>query len=171
MAVPHPIAINYRELYSDPTNNPFGTCESEKETFYEALYEAWRATSRALNIDVLLQNILSDPIRPIEGIRVFVPYGTSIIVVLEIMHAVDNHPGISGQAHAIMKPFALLGNIIEVEITTVAFNQHQLAVPADTPLSAISKGCCNCFLMSRSNTCWTVLRPHMLIIEQPMPDR
>jgi hypothetical protein len=66
------IATNYRELYSEPTNNSFGPEEAERENFYEAVYEVWRATTRSLSVDVLLQNILADFIRPIGGIGVSV---------------------------------------------------------------------------------------------------
>jgi hypothetical protein len=82
MAAPHAIAITYRELYSEPANNPFGLEEAGRDSGYEAVCEVWRATSGALEADVLLQNILADCSRPIGGIGLFVSDGTSSTGVL-----------------------------------------------------------------------------------------
>jgi hypothetical protein len=93
MTAPHAIAITYRELCSEPVNNPFDTEEAGKDTGYEAVYEVWRADSGALEVDVLLQNILSDCSGPIGGIGVFIRDGTSSTRVLEVMHGVSIEPG------------------------------------------------------------------------------
>jgi hypothetical protein len=54
-----------------PANNSFGIEYTRKDACYEVLYEVWRATAGALEVDVLLQNILADCNRPIGGIGVF----------------------------------------------------------------------------------------------------
>jgi hypothetical protein len=131
MAAPHAIAITYRELYSEPTNNPFGMEEAVKDAGYEAVYEVWRATAGSLEVDVLLQNILADWSRPIGGIVVFVPDGTSSTGVLEVMHGVSIYPGVPGQARDRMKIFASLGDVEGVDIATVAFDPRQLSITPD----------------------------------------
>jgi hypothetical protein len=131
MAAPHSISTNYIELYSETTNNSFGTEEAEKDLCYEALYDVLRATTRALTVDVLVQNILADFSRPIGGIGVFVPDGTSITGVLEAMHVLTSCPGIPDQSRDWMKPFALLCDVARVDIATVAFDHNQLSVTVD----------------------------------------
>jgi hypothetical protein len=129
MAVPHSIAINYRELYSEPTNNLFGTEEAGRDTCYETVYEVWRAATRALGVDVLLHNILSDFSRPIGGIGVFVPDGSFSSGVLDVLNAVASY--VPDQARDRMKSFTSLGDVTGVDIATVAFDPAQLAVTQD----------------------------------------
>jgi hypothetical protein len=131
MAVPHAIAITYRELYSEPVNNPFGIEEAGKDAGYEAVYEAWRATSGALEVDVLLQNILADCSRPVGGIGVFVPDGTSSTGVLEVMHGVSIYPGVPGQSRDRIKICSCLGYVEGVDIAMVVFDTNQLTVTPD----------------------------------------
>jgi hypothetical protein len=69
-----------------------------KDAGYEAVYEVWRATSGALEVDVFLQNILADCSRPTGGIIVFLPDGTSSTGVMEVMHGVSIYHGVPGQA-------------------------------------------------------------------------
>jgi hypothetical protein len=131
MAVPHAIAITYREFYSEPANNPFGLEEAGKDSGYEAVYEVWRATSGAFEVDVLLQNILADCSRTIGGIGVFVLDGTSSTGVLEVLHGVSIYPGVPGQARDRMKIFASLGDVEGVDVATVAYNSKQLSITPD----------------------------------------
>jgi hypothetical protein len=131
MAAPHAITITYRELYSEPANNPFGMEESVKDAGYEAVYEVWRDTAGALEVDVLLQNILADCSRPIGGIGVFVSDGSSSTGVLEVMHGVSIYPGVPGQARDQMKIFASVGDVEGVDIATVAFDPKKLSVTPD----------------------------------------
>jgi hypothetical protein len=111
MEVAHSIIINYRELYSEPTTNPFGTEEVDRGSCYESVYKVWRATTRALCVDVLLQNILTDFSRPIGGTRVFVQDGTSSTGTLEAVRSVSSYQGVPDQVHDRMKPFASLGDV------------------------------------------------------------
>jgi hypothetical protein len=137
MAVPHAIAITYRELYSEPVNNPFGIEEAGKDADYKAVYEVWKATSGALEVDVLLQNILADCSRPIGGIGgigAFVPDGTSSTGVLEVMHGVLIYPGVSGQSRDRMKICASLGDVEGVDIARVAFDANQLTATPDVTM-------------------------------------
>jgi hypothetical protein len=105
--------------------------ESVKDTGYESVYEVWRATAGALEVDVLLQNILSDSSRPIGGIGVFVPDGSTSTGVLEVMHGVSIYPGVPGQARDRMKIFASVRDVEGVDIVTEAFNPKQLSVTPD----------------------------------------
>jgi hypothetical protein len=136
MAVPHAIAITYRELYSEPANNPFGLDKTMKDSGYEAVYDVWRAASGALEVDVLLQNILADCSRPIGGIGVFVSDGTSSTGVLEVLHGVSVYPGVPGQARDRMKVFASLGDVEGVDVATVAFDAKQLSITPDVLVPA-----------------------------------
>jgi hypothetical protein len=131
MTVPHAIAVTYRELYSEPANNPFGLEEAGKDSGYEAVYEVWRETSGALEVDVLLQNILADCSRTIGGIGVFVLDGTSSSGVLEVLHGVSIYPGVPGKARDCMKIFASLGDVEGVDVATVAFDSKQLSITLD----------------------------------------
>jgi hypothetical protein len=131
MTVPHAIAITYRELYSEPANNPFGLDKTSKDSGYEAVYDVWRAASGALEVDVLLQNFLADCSRPIGGIGVFVSDGTSSTGVLEVLHGVSIYPGAPGQARDRMQVFASLGDVEGVDVATVAFDANQLPITPD----------------------------------------
>jgi hypothetical protein len=131
MAVPHAIAITYRELYSEPANNPFGLDKPSQDSGSEAVYDVWRAASGALEVDVLLQNILADYSRPIGGIGVFVSDGSSSTGVLEVLHGVSIYPGVPGQARDRMQVFASLGDVEGVDVATVAFDAKQLAITPD----------------------------------------
>jgi hypothetical protein len=83
MAAPLAIAITYRELYSEPANNPFGLEEAGRDSGY--VYEVCRETSGSLKADVLLQNILADCSRPIGG-------GWSICVGWNVQHRSTGSP-------------------------------------------------------------------------------
>jgi hypothetical protein len=84
MAGTHP--ISYRELYSEPANNPFETNEEELEICTRAVFEVFRATGLALDEYELLLNIQADFCRPIGGIAMFVPDGASPTGVLQVLH-------------------------------------------------------------------------------------
>jgi hypothetical protein len=67
----HPIVLNYQELYGEPSNNPCGVNEEEKEDCRQVVYDMGRATTVPVKVDALLQHILADFSRPIGCIGLF----------------------------------------------------------------------------------------------------
>jgi hypothetical protein len=81
--------------------------------------------------DVLLQNILADFSRPIGGLGIFVPDGSSPTGVLRIIHGIQLFPGIPGRSRNRLKTFAFEGDVDGVDGATVAFDHQQLAITVD----------------------------------------
>jgi hypothetical protein len=69
MAFPLPTKLNYKELFGDDTNNPFGT---ETKAGYGAVFNNWRVEARPPTVDQLLTEVVADFTRPIGGIGQFV---------------------------------------------------------------------------------------------------
>jgi hypothetical protein len=126
-----PHNLTYCELYSDPADNPFGTSEEDLEACTRAAYQVFRATGLPLAEDALLQNILVDFSRPIGGLGIFVPDGSSPTGVLHIIHGIQLFPGLPGRSRDRLKIFAFKGDVDGVDGATVVFNQQQLAIAAD----------------------------------------
>jgi hypothetical protein len=131
MASTRPHNLTYCELYSDLASNPFGTSEEDLEACTRAAYQVFRATGLPLADDVLLQNILADFSRPIGGLGIFVPDGSSPTGVLRIIHDIQLFPGLPGRSRDRLKTFAFEGDVDGVDVATVAFDQQQLAITAD----------------------------------------
>jgi hypothetical protein len=123
--------ISYRELYADPTNNPFGMNEEELEICTRAVFDIFRAKGLALDEGELMLNIQADCGRPIGGIAILVPDGDSPTGVLRVLHRVHLFPGMSGQRRDRMKNFAFEGDIEGVDAATITFDKAQLVITAD----------------------------------------
>jgi hypothetical protein len=54
MAGTHPITLDYKDLYDDPANNPFGVTGENREDCIQSLYEMWRAAMIPLKVESLL---------------------------------------------------------------------------------------------------------------------
>jgi hypothetical protein len=67
--------ITYRELYAEPTKNPFKIDDEVVEVFTRSVYELFRATGLPLEKDDLLRNNHAVFCRPIDGIGIFMPNG------------------------------------------------------------------------------------------------
>jgi hypothetical protein len=63
-----PIALTYHEIYSEPTDNPFGSNEEELEACTRAVFGVFHSTILHLAEEEFLQNIQADGCRPIGGI-------------------------------------------------------------------------------------------------------
>jgi hypothetical protein len=133
----HPRNLTYCELYSDPANNPFGTSEEDLEACTRVAYQVFRATGLPLAKYVLLQNILADFSRPIGGLGIFVPDGSSPTGVLRIIHGIQLFPGLPGLSRDRLKTFAFEGDVDGVDGATVDFDQQQLAITADVLVPGI----------------------------------
>jgi hypothetical protein len=131
MAGTHPNNLTNGELYSNPANNPFGTSEEDLEGSTRSVYQVFRATGLPLTEEVLLQNILADFCRPIGGLGVFVPDGSSPTGVLRIVHGIQLFPEVPGRSRDRLKTFAFEGDVDGVDVATVAFDPQQLAITAD----------------------------------------
>jgi hypothetical protein len=70
--------------------------------------------------------------RPIGGICVCVADGDSASGVLWILHSVHNFPGTPGVSRDQMTSFCSEADVDGVGISTVAFNENQLAVTLDS---------------------------------------
>jgi hypothetical protein len=131
MAVTRPHNLTYCELYSDPASNPLGTSEEDLEACTRAAYQLFRATGLPLAKDVRLQNILADFSRPIGGLGIFVPGGSSPTGVLCIIHGIQLLSGLPGRSRDRLKTFAFEGDVDVVDVATAAFDQQQLAITAE----------------------------------------
>jgi hypothetical protein len=121
----------YRQLYSEPTKNPFGTNEEELEVCTRAVFEVFRATGLALEEGELLLNIQANFCRPIGGIVIFVPDGASPTGMLRVLRGVHLCPGVPGRSRDRMKYFAFEGDLEGVDTDTIALNKAQLTITAD----------------------------------------
>jgi hypothetical protein len=131
MAGVRPIALSYQELYGEPANDPFGSSEEGNEDCCRAVYDVWRTTTDPLDEKTLLQNILDDFSRPIGCIVVFVSDQDSPSGRLQLLHSFDSFPGEPGQSRDRMQAFCFEGDVRGVDIATVGFDEHQLAITAD----------------------------------------
>jgi hypothetical protein len=86
MAGTPPTPLTYGELYSDPTKNPFGIDDDDKEVCYSGMYQVWRATSAPMTTATLHRNVLADFSRPIGGIGIFVADDESPTNILKFLH-------------------------------------------------------------------------------------
>jgi hypothetical protein len=69
--------------------------------------------------------------RPIRGIGVFVPDESSPTRVLRVLHGIQLFPGIPGQNRDRLKTFAFEGDVVGVDMATIAFYPSQLAITDD----------------------------------------
>jgi hypothetical protein len=113
--------ITYRELYTKPTNNPFGNDEEVLEVCTGSVYELFRATGLPLDEYGLLRNIQTDFFRPIGGIGIFVPDGSSPTEVLRVVHGIQLFPGVPGWSHDRMVKLTFEGDVDGVDAATIAF--------------------------------------------------
>ena len=56
--------MNYKQLFSDPANNPLGT-ESEAKAGYEGIFANWRSTARPITGEALLAETVLDLSTPV----------------------------------------------------------------------------------------------------------
>jgi hypothetical protein len=126
-----PHNLTYCELYYNPANNRFGMSEEDLEACTRAAYQVFWATGFPLAEDALLQNILADFSRPIGGLGIFVPDGSSPTRVPRIIHGIQLFPGLPGCSRDRLKTFAFEGNVDGVDGATVAFDQQLLEITAD----------------------------------------
>jgi hypothetical protein len=95
------------------------------------MFEVFRAEGLPLDEAELLQNIQADFCRPIGGIGVFVPDETSPTGVLRVLHGIQLFPGIPGQSRDLLKTFAFEGDVVGVDMDTIAIEPIQLVITND----------------------------------------
>jgi hypothetical protein len=122
--------LNYKELYGEPTNNPSGILPLDQAECLRAVYEMWRATGLPCTVAVLYQNVLAG--WTISGIGVCVPDEDSDSGVLWILHSVHSYPGAPGMSRYHMKTLCFEGDVSEVDIATMDFDEQQLEITADS---------------------------------------
>jgi hypothetical protein len=131
MAGTPPTPLTYGELYSDPTKNPFGIDDDNKEVCYSGMYQVWRATSAPMTTAILHRNVLADFSRPIGGIGIFVADDDSPTGILKFLHRVESFPGTPGHSRDRMVSLCYEGDVSGCDICTVGFDENQLALTPD----------------------------------------
>jgi hypothetical protein len=119
------------ELYSEPSNNPFGNEEEEVKVFPQLVYKLFRAMGLLLDEDDLIHNVQMFFCRPIGEIGIFVPDGSPPTRVLRVFHGMQLFPGVPGRSRDQMVTFAFEGDVDGVDAATIAFYKAQLAITAD----------------------------------------
>jgi hypothetical protein len=131
MAGTLPIALNYQELYGEPTNNPFGKELEGSEVCLRAVFEVWRSSTDPLKVEELLSNVVADFSRPIGCVVAFVADQDSPSGSLRLLHSFQSFPGVPGQSRDPMQVFCTEGDVEGVYMATVGFDANQLGITAD----------------------------------------
>jgi hypothetical protein len=136
MAFPLATKLNYSELYSDDTINPFGT---ETNAGYAAVFNSWRVDARPPTVGKLLEDVVADFARPMGGIGIFVEDGESATGHLVVAHGLQPFHGIPGRNTQDRKLlFGFEGDVVGVDIATVAMDttQWEITVAVNVPRTA-----------------------------------
>jgi hypothetical protein len=128
MAGTRQVYTTFVEFYAEPANNPFGVFEDYLEAYTRVVFKVFRAEGLPLDEAELLQNIQADFCRPIG---VFVPDKSSPTGVLWVLHGIQLLSGIPGQTRYCLKTFAFEGDVVGVDMATIAFDPSQLAITDD----------------------------------------
>jgi hypothetical protein len=131
MAGTLPIALNYQELYGEPTNSPFGTESEGSEVCLRAVFEVLRSSTDPLKDEELLSNIVADFSRPIGCVVAFVTDQDPPSGSLRLLHSFQSFPGAPGQIRDRMQVFCTEGGVEGVDMATVGFDANQLGITAD----------------------------------------
>ena len=124
-----PSPRTYKELFSDPSNNPIGTNNDELKESLQGSYAQWRVSSNPPDVCSLHQDLLLEFQWPIGGVAVFMeasvdhhPTG-----VFKILHGIQHFPGRPGK-HSLHRDvtFAYLGDVYETDIQSLAFDENLL---------------------------------------------
>jgi hypothetical protein len=131
MAGTLPIALNYQELYGDPTNNPLGTESEGIKVCLRAVFEVWRSSTDPLKIEELLSNVVADFSRPIGCVVAFVADQDPPSGSLRLLHSFQSFLGVPGQSRDRMQVFFTEGDVEGVDMADVVFDANQLGITAD----------------------------------------
>jgi hypothetical protein len=127
MAGTQPAYLTFEEYHADPTNNPFGLPEEDIVSGIAGIYAGRRVASRPPNTKEVHLNILADFASPVGAIGVFVHGGGSPTGLLQVLHGVQNFPGLPGRPSAGRRQiFAYLGDVVGIDAVTVAFDEECL---------------------------------------------
>jgi hypothetical protein len=126
-----PIALNYQELYGEPTNNPFRTDSDGSEDCLRTVLGVWRTMTEPLKVKDLLMNVLANFSRPIGCIVTFAADQDFPSGRLSLLHSFQSFPGVSGQSRDRMQAFYSEGDVEGVDMATVGFDANQLGITAD----------------------------------------
>jgi hypothetical protein len=136
-----PTPLTYSELYSDPADNPSGLEDDKKEICYSSIYQVWRATTAPLAVEALQHNVLADFSRPVGGIDIdiFIADNESATGILKSLHHVESFPGTPGHIPDRMTSMCYEGGVLGCDISTVAFDENQLAITPDVIVPGLYK--------------------------------
>jgi len=127
MAAPTAAVRSYKDLFANPSKCPLGIGDPMKSAIGN-IYAHWRVDAGPPDVDEVHEDLLSDFVWAIGAVGVFTsatpdePTGA-----LKLLHGFLRHPGLPGQASAHRNvTFAYLGDIVGLDIQSVAFDENQL---------------------------------------------
>jgi hypothetical protein len=127
MAGTQPAYLTFEEYHAEPTNNPFRLSEGDIVSGIAGIYAGWRVASRPPNIKEVHLNILADFGSPVGAIGFFVHGGGSPTGLLQVLHGVQNFPGLPGRPSAdLRQTFAYLVDVVGIDAVTIAFDEECL---------------------------------------------
>jgi hypothetical protein len=125
MAGTLPTYLTFEEYHAEPANNPFGLSEGDIVSGIAGIYAGWRVVSWPPNTKQVHLNILADFASPVGAIRVFVQGGGSPTGLLQVIHGIQNFPGLPGRPSADRRQtFAYLGEVVGIDAITIAFDEE-----------------------------------------------
>jgi hypothetical protein len=90
-----------------------------------------RATQAPLVVPVLRQNSIADFSHCIGGLGLFVKDGGSTDGILQLVHGLQLYPGVPGHSRDQLQNFGYEGDVMGVNVATIAFNEMQLVIIRD----------------------------------------
>jgi hypothetical protein len=122
-----PIALNYSELFNEPTNNPFGQDLKKHEKCITALYLNWGTNDDAPDPDEVQDDLLLDFTRLVGGVIALVADLRYPSGVLKVLHGFQRFAGVPEKSDQERKQvFCYEGDVTGVDIVTVVFDEEQI---------------------------------------------
>jgi hypothetical protein len=127
MATIPPTALTYGELFSEPTNDPFGQDSGKQAKCIAAVYLNWRTNADAPDPDEVQDDLMLDFTGLVGGVVAFVEDSRSPTGVLKVLHGFQRFVGIPGRTDKERKQVLCYeGGVTGVDLATVAFDEEQL---------------------------------------------
>ena len=118
------IALTNGEVFSDPSNNPFGTTDDERAQGYASIYAYWRVADRPPSAKDLALEMVTEFHEPIGVIGVMMEDAEHPSGVLKCLHALQVYPGQPGKPSTDRsKTFAYVEDVDGIDITTVKLDE------------------------------------------------
>jgi hypothetical protein len=129
MAGTQPAYLTFEEYHAEPANNPSGLSEGDIVSGVTGIFSGWRLVSRPPKTKEVHLKILADFASPVGAIGVFVQGGGSPMGLLQVLHGVQNFPGLPGRPSADRRQtFAYLCEVVGIDAVTIAFDEKCMSV-------------------------------------------